>query len=165
MTSEQYSDAYVSGFDRTVGLLMRCGVRRKQDAQDFAQEAWLKGWIRRDQIRDPKVIVAWVSTIALNVYREYWRHHDVGRDALLPVRSPDEWLPAGYPTSEIDTLSIDRRKLMHMVPVAERELMRDYYVDGYSGPELSERWGANLNTIKVRIKRSSDRLQKQVCPA
>ena len=162
MTTEQYADAYTAGFSRTVKLLMRFGVRSKQDAQDFAQDAWVKGWIRREQIRDPKVIGAWVNSIALNVRRAHWRGSDIVRDALRPRWDVDEvrFRSSGYHTT--NTLDIDRRKLMRMVPVQHRELMRDYYVDGYSSSELGQRWGVNPSTIKIRLMRASDRLRREV---
>jgi DNA-directed RNA polymerase specialized sigma24 family protein len=87
----------------------------------------------------------------------------VERDALLPQWGTDGLARRGMPSASIDTWDMDRRKLMRMARESDRELMRDYYVDGYSGPELSERYGQNRNTIKIRIMRASDRLAAQVC--
>lgn len=151
MTDEQYAAAYTAGYRDTVRYLCNRGIRY-EDALDLAQDGWLKGWVRRGQLRDPESIGGWIARISLNIYRVRLRRPDAERGATVPRHD----LAGG----EIDTLAMDIRTLMLMVPEHERELMRDYYVDGYSGRELGERYGANENTVKIRIMRASDKLAK-----
>ena len=162
MTTEQYAAAYETGFTRTVGFLMRNGARRTEDAKDFAQDAWLKGFTRCEELRRDIAVLGWVNKIALNMWRSYWRNHDVERDALQPAWNTDTLSQRGLRTASIDTFDMDRRKMMRMAAPTDRELLRDYYIDGYSSKELSARWGANQNTIKIRIMRASDRLRREV---
>ena len=154
MTTEQYADAYTAGFSRTIAFLCSRRISR-EDAEDAAQEAWIKGWIRRDDIRNQAATAFWVNSIAMNVYRAKLRSADALRH-LCSVA------PRETPADGVNTLDIDRRKLMRMVPVQHRELMRDYYVDGYSSSELGQRWGVNQSTIKIRLMRASDRLRREV---
>src|SRR5580704_19655806 len=68
MTQEAYGQAYCSGFRMTVGLLRSRGAS-SDTAEDVAQAAWLRGWQKREQLRDDRLVVNWVNTIALNYHR------------------------------------------------------------------------------------------------
>ena len=162
VTTEQYADAYTAGFHRTVGFLMRNGARRTEDAKDFAQDAWLKGFTRCDTLRRDIAVLSWVNKIALNLWRSYWRTHDIERDALEPVWNTDTLSRHGMPSATIGTWDIDRRKLMRIAAESDREFLRDYYVDGYSSVELGSRWGASQQAMKLRVMRATDRLRQQV---
>ena len=159
MTTEQYAAAYTAGFDNTVRFLLRFGCRNDQDAADFAQTAWLKGWIYRSQIRSEASIAAWINTIALNVFRVQARSADVRRRVIPRLDTSD--VRFHTQVCEMDTDEMDRRKLMRMVGDRDRELLRDYYVDGYTAAELKSRHGLSRPAIKTRIMRASERLRKQ----
>jgi DNA-directed RNA polymerase specialized sigma24 family protein len=68
MTQEAYGQAYCKGFRKTVGLLRSRGAS-SDSAEDVAQAAWLRGWQMRQQLRDDRLVVTWVNTIALNYLR------------------------------------------------------------------------------------------------
>ena len=68
MTNEHYGKAYQKGFDRTVRFLVSRGLSYDA-ALDTAQAAWAKGWERREQLRDPNLVLTWTNSIALNLHR------------------------------------------------------------------------------------------------
>ena len=68
MTKEGYGQAYQRGFELTVRFLLSRGVQR-DNAREVAQAAWVRAWERLSQLRDDNLVVTWVNTIALNVYR------------------------------------------------------------------------------------------------
>src|ERR1700726_4320038 len=68
MTREEYGDVYQAGRDRTVRFLLSRGAASAL-VPDIAQSAWLCGWERLSQLRDPQMIVSWVNSIAWNQYR------------------------------------------------------------------------------------------------
>src|SRR5690349_19614029 len=68
MTREEYGDIYQSAHIRTVRFLMSKGAS-STIAADVAQSAWLRGWERLSQLRDPRMLLTWINTIALNEYR------------------------------------------------------------------------------------------------
>src|ERR1700730_1978979 len=72
MNTEEYGCAYQIGLDRTVRLLIARGISW-DCAQETAQAAWARGWEKRDQLRDSKMVMTWVNTIALNMYRSSLR--------------------------------------------------------------------------------------------
>src|SRR6185437_12698289 len=73
MSREEYSQAYSVGFESTVRLLLSRGADRDR-AREASQAAWAKGWECRHQLRQPRKVLAWVNTIALNIFRNLRRH-------------------------------------------------------------------------------------------
>jgi DNA-directed RNA polymerase specialized sigma24 family protein len=72
MTREQYGQAYQKGFNLTVRFLVSRGLAY-DSAQETAQAAWVKGWERLAQLRDPSMVLTWMNSIALNIHRSYIR--------------------------------------------------------------------------------------------
>ena len=64
MTREQYGQAYQKGFNLTVRFLVSRGFAY-DSAQETAQAAWVKGWERLSQLRDPSMVLTWMNSIAL----------------------------------------------------------------------------------------------------
>ena len=82
MTREEYGVVYQTGCERTIRFLLSRGVS-PGIAPDVAQSAWLRGWERLAQLRDPTMIVTWINSIALNKYRSFIRYE---RLFLEPVK-------------------------------------------------------------------------------
>src|SRR5258708_37060761 len=72
MTTEEYGRAYQRGFNLTVRFLVSRGLSY-DSALDTAQAAWAKGWERREQLRDPSLVLTWTNSIALNIHRTFLR--------------------------------------------------------------------------------------------
>src|SRR5262245_60781574 len=85
MTRDQYGQVYQQGLNRTIRFLMSRGVEA-DTAPDIAQGAWVRGWERLEQLRDDRMLITWVNTIALNQYRRVIRS-DRLRQALPAVDS------------------------------------------------------------------------------
>ena len=75
MTQEGYGQAYQRGFELTFRFLQSRGVPR-ESAREATQAAWAKGWERLAQLRNEELVITWVNTIALNVYRRGRRHEE-----------------------------------------------------------------------------------------
>ena len=90
MTREEYGDIYQTGRERTIRFLLSRGAAPGL-APDIAQSAWLRGWERLSQLRDPQMIVTWINSIALNQYRRVIRTERLHQE-LQPVR-PRQYLP------------------------------------------------------------------------
>lgn len=96
MNQCEFAKAYEEGFLRTEKFLVSRGVRR-DNAREFAQEAWTLAWEHIDQLRNDTKIVGWVNTIAWN---EFLR---MGRTRRLTVAMEIDH----EPTTLIDTAAID----------------------------------------------------------
>jgi DNA-directed RNA polymerase specialized sigma24 family protein len=72
LTRERYGEAYQKGFDLTVRFLLSRGAWR-DNASEVAQAAWARGWEHLIQLRNERLVLTWVNTIALNLYRSVLR--------------------------------------------------------------------------------------------
>src|SRR5271163_1008325 len=101
MTSDGYGKAYQRGFDLTVRFLISRGVQR-DNAEEAAQAAWVKGWERLGQLRKDSFVVMWVNTIAMNVHRNWLRKK------RLSLASQE----LHYKTAAIDLAAIDVARIL-----------------------------------------------------
>ncbi len=74
MNDTSYAQAYTAGLDRTIRFIISRGANREV-AEETAQMAWTRAWERLHQLKDDSTILAWVNTIALNLYRRSFRRH------------------------------------------------------------------------------------------
>jgi len=68
ISNEEFGLAYQQSFAITVRFLVSKGLSR-DTATETSQDAWVRGWERRSQIRDASCLLSWINTIALNIFR------------------------------------------------------------------------------------------------
>ena len=143
MTRSEYGQAYEAGWIRTVRFLMSRGVDRDR-ASDLAQGAWLKGWERLHQLRDDAMVLAWVNTIALNLYRREPR--------IEPSRVDVPPETAGrYAT--INLAAIDLARLLDSCGRRDRVSL-EAQLAGVTAQEFARKHGATPTAIRSRFLRA-----------
>lgn len=148
ITEEEFAKAYRDGYQLTVRFLLGRGVPGSR-AEETAQAAWARGWERRDNLRDSRVVVAWVNTIALNIFRNWYRKKK--EDAELP---PDVAQPSRSRSARVDVeLSLS------CCGEEDRKLLREYYMEGYSSSELAKRRKCSPVAVRVRLMRARRSIQ------
>lgn len=151
MNRERYGQAYQKGFNLTVRFLLSRGVQR-DIAAEAAQAAWVKGWERRDQLRNESLVVTWVNTIALNVYRRLIRkeilHPEVPK---LPEKAVS-----------IDVAAIDVARILEFCRPSDRHLLEQQYVQGATTQELAREQGVTETAIRIRLLRARRDARSQV---
>lgn len=150
MNGETYGDAYVNGYHLTKRFLLSRGVPF-DSAEEAAQAAWARGWACRDSLRNPRQIVRWINSIALNLFRtEIRKERRCGElHDMLAARD-----------SGRDLAAVDLSRALLYCKRPEGELLWQYYVAGYSSGELAELWGCSPVAIRVRLLRARRKLAK-----
>lgn len=148
ISERRFSRAYRRGFESTVRFLRSRGVSEDR-AEEFAQAAWSKGWERRRQLRDAKQVVAWINTIAFNLFRNQCRRpqHD---ELPLHLAAPR--------TKHQARLDVDR--LLSKCSPRDRETLEKYYIDGYDSREIAKQTGASSGAVRIRLMRARRRLKE-----
>jgi DNA-directed RNA polymerase specialized sigma24 family protein len=141
MTQETYGQAYQQGFVKTVRLLCSRGAS-KDNAEDLAQAAWLRGWQKLDQLKDQAMVGSWVNVIALNCHRRYIQKES----RLLPLQ--EICGPIG-----IDATPVDANKILNACRPKDRLLFAQQ-LEGLTTPEIARREGVTAATIRVRLLRA-----------
>lgn len=142
MTREEYGQAYQDGHEHTVRFLLSRGVNR-DTAIDVAQSAWLRGWERLDQLRDERVLITWVNTIALNQFRKVIRQ-DQRHEALQDTP---------HPRAALNWAAMDLSRILSRCRSRDRALLRAQ-LEGVTAKELSERTGASATAMRIRLFRA-----------
>jgi DNA-directed RNA polymerase specialized sigma24 family protein len=145
MTTESYGQAYQAGFHRTVGFLRSQGLRG-DCVQDIAQAAWVRGWERLDQLRSEGMVLTWVNSIALNLYRHSIRSDRANQRALQAL--PDSRMPTGP-----DLAAIDLRRLLTFCRPCDR-LLLERQMRGASAEEMAQELGVSNIAIRIRLLRA-----------
>lgn len=140
MDPQFFSDSYQTGLPRTIALLISRGVPRDM-SQDIAQGAWMRGWMYRNQLRDPSAVVSWVNTIALNLFRRSLRCSS--RELELKPAHIDSR------STTIDEASIDIASILDACGPRDRELLQAQ-LDGTTPKELAE--GQRVSPVAIRLR-------------
>ena len=152
MTREQYSLAYDNGYQLTVRFLVSRGLSG-DSAEEAAQAAWAKGWEHRQNLRNPQRVVSWVNTIALNLFRNWFRKRE----------SPEE-LPEIPIAPDVNPQAIDLRRTLEKCDDRDRELLVGQYLEGYTSEELGEKTGCTAVAVRVRLLRVRRKLVASLRP-
>src|SRR5277367_323972 len=134
MTSSGYGQAYQAGFKRTIQFLISRGAAR-DDAQEVAQAAWARGWECLNQLRDDDLVLTWVNTIALNVYRR-----------ALQTERFRQPLPELNSSLTIDMAAIDVARVLQSCEPRERRLL-EMQMQGVTAREMARSNGVTETAI------------------
>jgi RNA polymerase sigma factor (sigma-70 family) len=145
ISSSEFANAYELGYPKTVRFLLSRGLSPDL-AQEMSQAGWVRGWQMRRQLHHVDKIVAWVNQISLNLFRNQLAH----------VAYPSTTTPQSRP--EIDSIVIDVRTALEKSSARERDLLRSYYLEGYSSDELGAREKCSPGAIRVRVLRAKLRV-------
>jgi DNA-directed RNA polymerase specialized sigma24 family protein len=149
MTSNIYGQEYQAGFDRTIRFLISKGVR-SDDAQEVAQAAWARGWECLSQLRDDNLVLTWVNTIALNIYRRALQSEHKRRP-----------LPKLFSGLTVDFAAKDIASVLKSCQLRERRLL-EQQMHGATTKEIAEDNGVTETTIRIRLMRARRAVRARV---
>ena len=142
-------------------------VGEGSEAEDVAQEAFLKAYVALPSFRPDAPFRPWLLQIVANEARN--RRRSAGRRAHLAVRAAaDERLGTGTvePSPEAVALADEQRRLL----LAEVDALRDedrlaiagrYFMD-LSEAEIADMLGCARGTVKSRVSRGLARLRERL---
>jgi len=139
--------------------LAACILRDPTAAEDAVQEAALRAWSRRRELRDPERAEAWFARIVVNVCRgEIERQSHRHAVQLTPWRGPGELEPAvaaddSWVSREEVAMALARLTADEQVVVAMR------YGRDLTVPQIAERTGLREGTVKSRLHNAQRHLR------
>jgi RNA polymerase sigma-70 factor (ECF subfamily) len=164
-TDESQADSFDRGVVAHIGLVRHIGAATLSghyDLDDFTQDVLARAFAKRDQLRDPSRLRAWLASIARNTARNRNRNRRFAfaelSDALsLPVPSADEWLSERERWAAlVDALS--------RLPESDQALIRAYYYDEVSAREIEALTRLSAGAIRVRLSRARAVLRERLAP-
>ena len=139
-------------------------MRQPQEAEDLAQEAFLRAYHNRGSLRDTGTLVAWLYRIVTNICLDRLRQHS-RRAPLESEADPDEVeLPdpdtfSPQQTIEQNEMSTCVQQYIADLPDSYRAVILLHDLQGLTGPEIAQALDVSLATVKIRLHRARNRLQ------
>jgi RNA polymerase sigma factor (sigma-70 family) len=133
------------------------------DAEDAAQDAFVKAWRALGRFREGAPFRAWLLQIVANEARN--RRRSAGRRAHLALRAATEE-PSGdaAPSPEASLLSADARETLlaavNELPEDQRNVIALRFFVGLSEAEVAETLSLPTGTVKSRSARALERLRE-----
>ena len=148
MTTDGYGQAYQQGFESTVRFLLSRGASSRENAEESAQAAWVKGWERLHQLRNEDTVGHWVNTIALNVHRSLIRKEA----SIQPLPEPHS--PQLCSTRvTIALAAIDAARILNLCRPRVRTLL-EQQMRGFTPGEMASKHGVTETAIRIRLMRA-----------
>jgi RNA polymerase sigma factor (sigma-70 family) len=137
------------------------------DAEDAAQEAFVKAYAALGRFRTGSPFRPWLLRIVANEARN--RRRSAGRRANLALRAAEDRRPDdAAPSPESAVLANERRQVLltalNALRDEDREVISARYFLELSESETAEALGIPRGTVKSRLSRALERLRAQLGP-
>jgi len=153
-TGDAFATALVGELPRLVGLALRL-VRDADQAEDCAQETIIGAWRRRDQLRDPKALTAWLRRSLVNriIDRARAHHQELDIDAVEADWRDDRYSVAPERVLERAELRDELEDGLARLPVIYRVPVVLHDILGWTAAEIAAAMSAGLPATKQRLRR------------
>ena len=130
----------------------------RSDAEEAAQEALVRAWLRRDSCRSPGAPLPWLLEITRNEARRL-----IGRQARRATHeliAPAE-LEADCEDRQLaeTPLRLSVEQALDALADGDRWLLELRYAEDLTQSEVAQRLGVPVGTVKVRLHRARRRLR------
>jgi RNA polymerase sigma-70 factor, ECF subfamily len=173
MTQAQQFEVFMQNYQNMVFSTAMRLLANQTDAEDIAQEVFLKAHERFDQLRDSPTAGGWLKTVATNLslnhlsrYRSRWSFFS---ELLGTSREENEENEVEFPAEENvkETLDqADRRVVveaaLQKLPAAQRVPLVLYHFQELTYEEIAAQLGVSLGKVKTDIFRGREALRRRL---
>ena len=142
------------------------------EAEDIAQDVFLKAYQNFEQLRTSATAGGWLKTVATNLclnhlsrYRSRWsfftdlaRHAESGEEEPVEFAAPDNLAET---VVEADRHAVLEQAL-HKLPASQRVPLVLYHLEGMKYEEIAARLKISLGKVKTDIFRAREALRKKL---
>lgn len=142
-------------YGRAVWSVTMSVLRDRALAEDAAQETFMRAWRGARSFDPGRPLSPWLMTIARRTAL------DVHRREFRPTRgdhAPEQEVPINLPGIERAWETWEIRLALDRLPEEERAVVALGHLHGFSHPQIAERLGVPLGTVKSRSHRAHKRL-------
>lgn len=167
-----FQEVYELYRPKIVGYLRR--LVGETEAEDVAQEVFLKVSRSLDEFRGESQLSTWIYRIATNAALDRWKSRsrreklsdDASADDKTEVEDKDAWTGEKKPSLETSLIRKEMneciRNIVDNLPLDYRTVMVLSEVEGFTNKEIAEIAGVSLETVKIRLHRARARLKKEM---
>lgn len=145
-----------------VGLIIHCDrlVGNRSDAEDIAQEAFVKAYIQLDRYQPDKAkFSTWLYKIATNLSLDYLRK----QKRVTSVTDIESVTEVTMPTFiEDEERNHIRKTVLALMPPEYRRVIEAYYWLGKSYEEIAQNEQIPLNTARTWLRRAKLKIKEDL---
>ena len=160
--------ALVNKYQKSVHALVWRKIGDFHIAEELTQDVFLKAYKRLSTLKRPEQFPGWLYVIATRHCVSWLRKKQVPIRSLdtMSMEELEEACYAQYEVLRNETAAIEQRRelvkrLLKKLPESERTVVTLYYLAEMSGEEISQFLGVSPNTVRSRLHRARQRLEKQ----
>ena len=137
-------------------------------AEEITQDTFLKAYQKLGTLKKPQRLASWLYVIATNRCSSWLRKKHLRAQLLedKDVAHPEKTTYSEYVHEENERITAETqrdvvKKLLAKLDESERTVMTLHYFGEMSCTEIGEFLGISANTVKSRLRRAQQRLQKE----
>jgi RNA polymerase sigma-70 factor, ECF subfamily len=172
MTEAQQFEAFMQNYQNMVFSTAMRLLANQSEAEDIAQEVFLKAYQRFHELRDSPTVGGWLKTVATNMclnhlsrYRARWSFFSEmftggGEDDEKEIEfaAPGD---VGEDLERSDRHQVVEQALQQLPP-AQRVPLVLYHLEGLSYEEIATKLKVSLGKVKTDIFRGREALRKRL---
>ena len=137
-------------------------LHRTEDAEDFAQEVFIRAYEKLSSFQGTVPFAAWLYRIAFNlaVNKYHYKKRQVQAVNTVDILPDSSFSPEHRLLAE--ELAEWVRKTLHKIPESYHVLIRMHFFEGLSYPEISKALEMPVNTIKSYIFRAKAMIRQKL---
>lgn len=159
-------------YERSIYLMALSLLHNESEAEDAAQEAFIKAYRHLGKFRSESRFSTWLISIVLNEARGRLRRKQPGLTDSIDDTTEGGVTPAQLTDwREIPSESLERREVRALIrralaelPIAYREVFVLRELEERNVQETAETLGITIASVKMRLHRARMMLQKQLAP-
>jgi len=157
-STEQHFVAY---FDQLLRIKLRAKLLPFETVEDLRQETYIRALlqIRRNGVRQPERLGAFVNSICNNVLQEFYR----AKNRITPLEDshlekPD---PAINQEGLMVTAQVKRRvrEVLEELPERDRRLLQAFFLEEKEKDEVCLQFGVERDYLRVLLHRAKDKFK------
>ncbi|MBS4175611.1 sigma-70 family RNA polymerase sigma factor [Bacillus sp. FJAT-49736] len=138
-------------------------LRNQQDAEDAAQEVFLKIYASLPQYED-QGFKTWITRIAVNHAIDMKRKQTRRHEELTTEFQPEYHISGKAETAEVIVLKNEQKKIFQKrlgdIPANYRDVIEGFYINEKSYQELAEEQQVQVKTIETKLYRARQWMKK-----
>lgn len=134
------------------------------DAEDVAQEAFLAAYENLSGLKEPAKLGGWLRSVTRYTYSNWRRKHPDAKPIDVDLAEAVQCQRWPRPDEAMQQEELRQRILDAVASLPKRtgEVVRLYYVDGFSYQDISDVLSMSVTTVKGRLQMGRDLLRKEL---
>ena len=133
-------------------------LRNKELSEDVSQDVFLKVYGNLSKLQNPKQLKSWMMRIAVNScadqYKKRKKAQTISEKISLELKIEKEEVSNEDPRMDL------LREAIELLNENDKDLIMLHYFSDMRASEIAEEFQINESTIKMRLKRTRDKVMK-----